>query len=128
VNILDEDIDAIQRERLLARKIHFRQIGLHVGRFGMKDRNDVIPLLHTLRRPTFFTRDRGFYDLHLLHPGYCLVYLDVNFDEVADYIRRFLRHPEFRAQAQRMGKVVHVSASVLTFWQTGIREARSAKW
>jgi hypothetical protein len=45
VNILDEDISAIERERLRARKIHFRQIGAEIGRFGMKDRTDIIPLL-----------------------------------------------------------------------------------
>lgn len=45
MNILDEDIDIIQRKLLLARKIHFRQIGFEIGRFGMKDRDDVVRLL-----------------------------------------------------------------------------------
>jgi hypothetical protein len=42
VNILDEDISVIECERLRARKIHFRQIGVDVGRLGMKDHNDII--------------------------------------------------------------------------------------
>lgn len=103
MNILDEDISSIECERLRARKTHFRRIGIEIGRWGMKDRNDIIPLLHTLRRPTFFTRDHGFYHLSLLHPEYCLVHLDVAFDEVADYLRRFLRHQAFRTRSQRMG-------------------------
>ena len=53
MNILDEDISVLERDRLRTRKIHFRQIGFEIGRFGMKDRDDIIPLLHTLRRPTF---------------------------------------------------------------------------
>jgi hypothetical protein len=61
MNVLDEDIDLYQRQRLEAKKIHVRQIGVEIGRAGMKDRNGVIPALHALRRPTFFTRDHGFY-------------------------------------------------------------------
>jgi hypothetical protein len=41
----------------------------------MLDREEIIPLLHSLRQPTFFTRDRGFYRPGLLHSAYCLVYL-----------------------------------------------------
>jgi len=66
----------------------------------MKDRSEIIPLLHTLRRPTFFTRDHDFYKPDLCHPGYCLVFLDVAFDEAADFIRRFLRHAAFRTQVK----------------------------
>jgi len=54
VNILDEDIDAAQCQQLRRWKIHFQRIGIHVGRFGMKDRNELVPLLHRLSRPTFF--------------------------------------------------------------------------
>jgi hypothetical protein len=60
----------------------------------MKDIDEIIPLLHTLKRPTFFTRDHDYYKPYLRHPGYCLALLDVEFDEAAEYIRRFLRHTE----------------------------------
>ncbi|MBI3949051.1 MAG: hypothetical protein HY314_01145 [Acidobacteria bacterium] len=122
MNILDENIDFYQIQRLKAWKIHFRQIGVEVGRSGMRDRNEIIPRLHTLRRPTFFTRDHDFYHPTLRHAGYCLVYLDVEFDEAADFIRRFLRHKAFRTQAQRMGKVIrlrHMGAGLC--WLNGRR-------
>ncbi len=61
MKILDEDISAPTCERLRAYKIHFRQIGVSIGRAGMKDREDIIPLLHRLKSPTFFTLDHGFY-------------------------------------------------------------------
>jgi hypothetical protein len=128
VNILDEDISIDECERLRARKIHFRQIGKGVGRLGMKDRADIIPLLHALRRPTFFTRDHGFYHTSLLHPAYCLVYLDVAFDEIAEFIRRFLRHPAFRTQAQRMGKVVRVYHGGVSYWQVNVKKAQALRW
>ena len=104
MNLLDENIFDPQRLQLLAWKIHVRQIGVDIGQQGMDDREEIIPLLHNLRRPTFFTRDEDFYHPWLRHPGYCLVFLDVRPDDAAHYIRRFLRHPSFRTQAQRMGK------------------------
>ena len=128
MNILDEDISVLERDRLRVRKIHFRQIGFEIGRFGMKDRDDIIPLLHTLRRPTFFTRDHGFYHPSLIHSAYCLVYLDVAFDEIAEFIRRFLRHPAFRTQAQRMGKIVRVHHNGVSHRQVHEKEAQALRW
>jgi hypothetical protein len=128
VNILDEDISVVECERLRARKIHFRRIGVEIGRLGMKDRDDIIPLLHTLRRPTFFMRDHGFCHPRLLHCAYCLVYLDVAFDEIAEFIRRFLRHVAFRTRAQRMGKVVRVYHNGVSYWQVNVKKAQVLSW
>jgi hypothetical protein len=128
MNILDEDIGYSQRQWLEKWKIHFRQIGMEIGYSGMKDRNEIIPLLHSLRRPTFFSLDRGFYHPTLRHHGYCLVHLDVWNDEAADYIRRFLRHPSFRTQAQRLGKIVRVHHSGLSWWEAGGRVERAISW
>jgi hypothetical protein len=72
MNVLDENIVREQRERLQSWKIHFRLIAGDLGRRGMKDRNEIIPLLHRLRLPTFFTRDQDFYQPDLRHDGYCL--------------------------------------------------------
>ena len=128
MNILDEDIGLSQRRSLESRKIHFRQIGVEIGRSGMKDRNEVIPLLHQLKRPTFFTLDQGFYHPALRHPGYCLVYLNVWDDEAAQYIRRFLSHGYFRAQAQRIGNVVRVHHNGLSYWRVGSEREHKLKW
>ena len=128
MNILDEDISAPACEQLRAHKIHFRQIGVDIGRSGMKDREDIIPLLHRLKSPTFFTLDHGFYHPTLLHQGGCLVFLDVWDDEVAEYIRRFLRHSEFRTHSQRIGKIVRVRHSGVRYWQVHQRRERDLKW
>lgn len=125
MNILDENIISWQSDRLTALKIHYRQIGVGLGRKGMDDRDQIIPLLHSLRRPTFFTRDHDFYKPDLCHAGYCLVYLDLAPDEVAEYIHRFLRHKSFRTQAQRMGKVVRVRHSGLSWWEAGGKAERA---
>lgn len=128
MNILDEDIDLSQRQRLSDWKIHFRQIGVEIGHSGMKDRADIIPLLHRLKRPTFFTLDHGFYHPTLRHQGYCLVFLDVWEDEAATYIRRFLRYAAFRTQAQRMGKIVRVHHSGTNYWQVNENKACAFRW
>jgi len=94
----------------------------------MKDLNEVIPLPHQLKSPTFFTLDRGFYHPRLRHPGYCLVYLDIWDDEAAQYIRRFLSHGYFRAQAQRIGTIVRVHHNGLSYWRVGSEGEHRIKW
>jgi hypothetical protein len=128
VNVLDENIIVTQSELLRSWKIHFRRLGDEVGRRGMKDRDEIIPLLHSLRRPTFFTRDRDFYKPELCHSRYCLVFLDVTFDEAAEFIRRFLRHVAFCMQIQRMGKVVRVHHSGISYWQVKVKRAHALGW
>lgn len=128
MNVLDENIIIPERERLREWKIHFRSIGVETGRLGMKDREDIIPLLHTLQRPTFFTRDHGFYHPALRHAGYCLVYLEVGADETAEYIRRFLRHRAFRSRAQRMGKVIRLHQTGISYWQVHKQKECDLGW
>jgi hypothetical protein len=128
MNVLDENIIAPERERLRAWRIHFRRIGEEIGHLGMKDREEIVPLLHTLRQPTFFTRDHGFYRPTLLHPRYCLVYLEVGADETAAYIRRFLRHQAFRTRAQRMGKVIRTYHSGINYWQVNVKKEHALSW
>ena len=116
MNILDENIIENQRKLLRSARLAIRQIGYDVGRQGMKD-EAIIPFLHHLRRPTFFTRDDDFYDRRLCHSRYCLVYLAVRKDEVASFVRRFLRHREFDIEAKRMGAVIQVSHVGLSVWR-----------
>lgn len=56
MNLLDENVPADQRSQLVTWGIPIHQIGIGVGRKGMKD-DEIIPFLHTLRDTTFFTRD-----------------------------------------------------------------------
>ena len=54
MNLLDENFPEDQLPPLKEWRIPFRQIGRDVARRGIKDL-DIIPLLHRLRRVTFFT-------------------------------------------------------------------------
>lgn len=126
MNILDEDIRADQRHLLRQHRIAIRQIGHDIAQKGIKDQA-ILPLLHQVRRATFFTLDRGFYDRRLCHPGYCLVWLDVDKRQVGDYVRRVLRHPRLNSQAKRMGTVIRVSPVGLHIWRRH-GEEEAASW
>jgi len=58
MNILDENVVEPQRHLLQSWGIAVRHIGHDIGRAAMKD-EEVIPLLHQLRRVTFFTLVAG---------------------------------------------------------------------
>jgi hypothetical protein len=105
--VLDENIPEDQCQLLRRWRIRFRQVGRSVGRKGMKDQEHILPLLHELNRPTFFTRDLGFFDEDNRHSHYAIVCLAVSQKEVALYVRRFLRHPSFDTNAKRIGAVVY---------------------
>lgn len=127
MNILDENIPEDQRRLLSNRRVPFHHISSDIGREGMKD-EEIIPLLHQLQRPTFFTFDFDFYKPRLRHARYCLVLLSVEQSQAADTMRRFLRHREFDTQAKRMGSVVHVSPSGITAWRHHAEQEMSFTW
>ena len=123
MNVLDENIPDDQFGLLQRRRIHVRKIGRDVGRKGMDD-DEIIPLLHRLDRPTFFSLDEDFFDPRLLHSGYCLVHLDVDEEDVAKYVRRVLRHVELNTKAKRMGLILRVQPKIIHVWQVGEKKAK----
>ncbi len=127
MNILDENIIDNQRRLLKSLRINVRQIGYEVGRKGMKD-SEIIPYLHQLNKPTFFTRDDDFYNRKLCYSGYCLVYLDVRKEEVANFIRRVIHHQRFKTKAKRMGKVIRVSHVGMSYWCSGAEKEGHIEW
>jgi hypothetical protein len=114
--ILDENFPDSQRLILAGWRIAVRQIGQDIGREGMQD-DEIIPLLHQLTRPTFFTLDADFFHPTLRHPRYCLVFLDVDQYEAATFVRRTLRHSAFHVASQRMGCVLRVAQPGITMWR-----------
>ena len=127
MNILDENITNSQRKHLESWRIPFRQIPFEVGREGMKD-DEIIPMLHQLNDPTFFTLDDDFFHPRFRHPKYCLVHLDVHGQDAAEYIRRTLKHPDFDTKAKRMGRIIRVSPTGLSVWKIHAEEKESFTW
>ncbi len=125
--VLDENIFESQRLQLRARRVHLCQIGRDVGRKGMQD-DEIITLLRSLRRPSLVSRDRDFFNRTLCSDNFCLLYLDVRPLEVADYVRRLLRHPDFKTWSQRKGRVVRVSASGISAWRAHVPRVTRYRW
>jgi len=76
MNILDENIVKSQRQHLRSWRISVRQIGHDIAHKGLQD-EEILPFLHHLRQPTFFTRDLGFYRREVCHRQYGIVCLAV---------------------------------------------------
>lgn len=127
MNVLDENILDSQRVLLRSWRIALRQIVHDTGRKGMTDK-DILPFLLTLRRPTFSTRDLGFYQRENCHPRYCLVCLAVGQYEAAHFVRRLLRHPDFTTQAQRLGCVLRVMDTGVAVWRWHAEQQRRVPW
>jgi hypothetical protein len=125
--VLDENLPASQRRLLRNWRIRFRVVGADVAAPGTKDEN-LIPVLHRLPRPTFFSLDRNFYRPDWAHAEYGLIWLDVRGRDAAAFIRRFLQHPAFDTQAKRMGVVARVRADGVVWWRVGKRLAESTSW
>ena len=119
--VLDENIPEDQRLLLRSWRIRVQQVGRDVGWAGIKD-EQIIPLLLKLRRPTFFTRDLGFFDAKLCHARYGMVCLAIEPDEAASFVRRVLRHPSCDTQRKRLGRVMRISQMGIRVFQLGGRE------
>ena len=46
----------------------------------------------------------------------------------ADYVRRFLRHPQFDTQAKRMGVIARVAPIGIRFWRGRDRKLQRLDW
>jgi hypothetical protein len=126
--LLDENIPEDQVQFLRKWRIHVRQIGQDVGKQGMKDEEHILPLLHKLDRPTFFTRDVDFFNPDHCHDRYCLVCVDVGQKVAARFIKRLLRHRSLNSKAKRMGAVIRVTATGLLIWRRNMDEPESLPW
>lgn len=125
--VLDENIRGSHADHLRSQGIPNRKIGADLTPKGTSDA-DIIPILHHLKRPTFFTHDNDFWNPALAHEGYCIVHLAVKPRDAAFYIRRFLRHPLFRTAAKRMGKVIQVRPTGLAVHSSRHGNAESFQW
>jgi len=127
VNLLDENIPLDQGELLEGWGIRCRMIGQNLARSSIGDDN-ILTLLHRLKQPTFFSRDRHFFQRPLCHGGYALVWLDLVPEEAALFVRRFLAHPCFRTKALRLGVVARVHHDGIHFWQRNRQGLQRVGW
>ena len=125
--VLDENVFESQRTRLRRWRIRPIQIGRDVARKGIHD-DEIITLLQSLRRPTFVSRDRDFFQRTFCSDRFCLVYLAIGPLEVAEYVRRLLRHPQFKTWSQRKGRVLRVAPSGISAWHARAGRLTRYEW
>lgn len=116
LNLLDENTPLDQRDLLRAWGIQCRIIGQDIARSSIDDAS-ILALLPRLKQPTLFTRDEDFFKRELCHARYGLIWLDVEPEEAAMFIRRLLRHPRFRTKLSRLGVVGRIHHDGIAFWQ-----------
>jgi hypothetical protein len=127
MNLLDENIPSEQFELLESRGIRCRVLGRDFAQLSIADDN-IVTLLHRLKGPTFFTRDKHFFKRDLCHPAYCLVWLDVAPEETAMFIFRFLRHPRFKIKADRAGLVARIHHDAVEIWTKNREKVEQVDW
>lgn len=125
--LLDENIRQDQAIQLRRQRIPARFLVENFARTGIQD-PDIIPLLHRLKQPAFFTHDRDFFRRGLVHQNYCLVWLDMYDGKAAEFIRAFLKHESFNTAAKRMGIVARVHHQGIDFWQRNRAALQHARW
>jgi hypothetical protein len=125
-HVLDELFDEAVYEQLKARRLAIEKVGAGFGTTGWLD-DHILQALQGSGK-TFHTRDHGFYHRSHVHSSYCIVYHDVPLAEMAAYIRRFLRHPQFNTHAKRLGKVIRVTRQRIEFWQRGRSTKSVIRW
>jgi hypothetical protein len=99
---------------------------------GSVIKDDAIPaLLLTVRQPTFITiNDSDFWLKIAAHPAYCVVTAPLpkeRIRELPGLLRLSLQQPEFWTKALRMGKVLRLTDSQITFYEAD-RLIRQVDW
>jgi len=128
VIVLDHNIAEDQSQLLRDWHIHFKQIGVEVGRPEWDDFQEIWRYLHRHKQTTFFTRDSDFFQPRLRHANYALIVIAAPIKETAAVIKRFLRHPEFKTKAKRCGKVIRLSPRVISWWEIGAEQQQDLLW
>jgi len=121
-NIRESHLDLLRKQGIAARKLE-----ADLTRKGTSD-DDIIPILHRLKRPTFFTHDVDFWNPELSHANYCIVHLAVKPRDAAFYIRRFLSHPQFATAAKRLGVVIQVRPTGLAVYNSRHGKPENIDW
>jgi hypothetical protein len=125
--VIDENVSELEVSRLRKWGIRVRLIGEDVAEGGTTDENLLAALLR-LTRPVLGSQDADFFRFGHSHAKYGLVWLDIKPNEVAAYIRRFLKKPEFDTQGKRLGVVARIHPRGGQFWRHGHRVLHAIPW
>jgi hypothetical protein len=128
--LVDEHLSRTEVLEPLLKWITARKIEELAPEETLKD-DRILQILRRQNRPTFVTRDAGFYQKRYRDRRYCLVYFslpDLEQNRLPRLLRRLFRLVGFKTKASRMGKVVRVSDEKIDFWQFGNEKRHTVRW
>jgi len=119
--VLDEQLLGRDLEDKIARWYQGAVVFITELRPNSIIKDDAIPhLLHQQSEPTFVTiNERDFWRKIQAHADYCIVCFalpDPRAREIADRLRELFSLPLLNTKAQRMGKVIRVSDSGVSYY------------
>jgi hypothetical protein len=84
-------------------------------------KDEAIPLLlRQQRQPTFVTiNERDFWQRVVADPSFCVVCFalpDSQASAIPPLLRRLIRHGQFRTKAQRMGSVIRITSTSISYY------------
>ncbi len=131
--VLDENLDEQRVRSPLASRYRGRVASIRDLRPGSVIKDEVIPALLCQHRDSIFltTSVSDFWHLVPAHPRYCIVCAPLpneRQDELPELILSLLRHPAFRSNRQRIGKVIHLTRSRILFYESTRRLPRCVAW
>ena len=131
--VLDENMLGLRLDQVIARWYPGRVCSITDLRPGTIIKDETIALLlQQARGATFVTTNvTDFWRRVPAHARYCIVCLALpneQLRQLPDLLRRFLRMPEWKTKAGRMGKVARVSRRQLQYYAVGDDRLHSRVW
>ena len=130
--VLDENLDEGRVREPLASRSKGKVIFVRDLRRGIIKDEAVPALLCQHRGAMFITINvTDFWRCVPAHERYCILCLPLPTErqsEIPDLVLKFMRHPAFRTKRQRMGKVVRITESEITYYGTAQPFLQKLAW
>lgn len=126
-HILDEHVIASHVDQIRRKIPSTAQIGIDWGESGWDDIEQIIPHLHH-SKATFHTLDEDFFKRRFLHNDYCIIFYDLSGKDFVEFFQKILKHPLFDTHAKRLGKIIKVSLTHLSYWDSADYQIHETSW
>ena len=131
--VLDEQLLGRGLDRAIGQWYRGSVIFINELRPNSVIKDDAIPhLLRLVGQPTFVTiNTTDFWQRTQIDRHYCVVcctLTDPQATIIPQLLRRLLHHPDFRAKAKRMGRVIRIGPAHAAYYTWTNRSVRTLEW
>jgi len=132
VIVLDENLDEQRVRKPIALRHRGKVCSIRDLRPGSVIKDEAIPSLLIEHRATFLTSNAAdFWRCVSGHPRYCVICFPVPNERQSEIPSLFLalhRHPHFRTERQRLGKILRVTSSDILFYEGSRAQITRLTW